>query len=63
MNVTTVNKHLPQNLRAQRGKRGHIKVKAAGLEYQFDKSKFGSSEEMAAYAASKIPRSPAGIVN
>ena len=62
MNVNHVNKHLPQNLRAQRGKRGHIRISeqshqpgAKPLSYEADKGKFQSAEELARYAASKIP--------
>jgi hypothetical protein len=55
LDVHRVNQHLPQGVRASRGKRGHVAVRADGLGYEFERSRFGSAEELAAYAASKIP--------
>lgn len=55
--VAAINKHLPSGVRARRGKPGHVQVEGHGLSYQFDRSRFASHEEMAAFAASKIPRS------
>lgn len=54
--IARVNKHLPEKIRARRGSRpGHVSISASGLSYQFDRSRFGSAQELADYAASKIP--------
>jgi hypothetical protein len=55
INVKTVARQLPDNVTVRRGSRGHLRIEGGNLRYELDKSKFNSAEELAAYAASKIP--------
>lgn len=63
MNVPQVKKHLPSDLEAQRGSRGHITIKQRAarpgetkLQFEMDKSRFNNAAEMALYAQSLVPR-------
>jgi hypothetical protein len=54
--VATVKKHLPPGATARRGPKGRVVVEGSGLSYHLSPDAFNSAQEMAAYAASKLPR-------